>query len=453
MALLVIAFMAFFSVTLMAQGPDGVPQRTFPDTTNSIYPFSDQIGHTDTMTDAQFQFAATHYVGTQKETTVDARHFREYNPAFLILHYRLGEELGYGVCNAAGVPTDVDPLTIIDTVWVVEWPGDAVVRPQWFYPWDGSPRVYDCGDQHFLMNIADPSWREFYSGQVIKELIDNEDDAVFADSLSVPNYFGPVWTPPLPVIDIPFEDMWANMIHSFTDYMRFRLHGTWLWIPNVGSWVTTRDPTNYTNVDGAMIEGFSDYGNQNFLATADWVTQMDRALSLINLDKILIAEAYPAPWIDSPGGPDVDERLFILGCYLLVKGRHTYVNLDAQGGVLDGLTLQWWPEYEIDLGLPIDPLPADNDITKFWNADWGVYVRHYEHGMVLVNSINASDGVPPAPITLDKTYYEVVNDAGGGAVPANGIPMGTLTYQAVSGLTVCSDCAAILLDHEPGSLP
>ena len=326
---LVTAFLAFCSVTLMAQrsatasgqgnsNNEDQPKRFFPNTTNGIFAYSDQID-TGSLTEAQFQFAATHYVGTQKVTTAAARHFRKYNRNFLVMHYRLGEELGYGVCDQNGNPTATDPLQIIDRVFVEEWPGDSVVQPQWFYPYAGSPRVYDCGEQHYLMNLDDPSWRAWYSKLVIKELKDNEDDAVFADSFSVPNYLGATnWTPNLPLYDPTFEAAWAQSIHRFTDYMRARFQGRWLWIPNVGSWVTTRDPTDYTNVDGAMIEDFADYGNENFLAPSDWVLQMNRALSLINLNKILIGQAYPAPWTNNTAA--INERLFILGSYLLVKG-------------------------------------------------------------------------------------------------------------------------------------
>jgi hypothetical protein len=134
-----------------------------------------------------------------------------------------------------------------------------------------------------------------------------------------------------------------------------------------------------------------------------------------------------------------------------VKGNRTYLNLAAIGE-----TIEWFPEYQIDLGPPTDRLPKNNDISQYWNATWGVYVRHFAHGMVLVNSINAQDGIAPTPITLDKTYYQVVGDVATSAdvpVPANGIPDSNnkLLYQAVKGLTVCNDCDAILLDHPPNN--
>jgi hypothetical protein len=478
LGLVATALVAFCSVSLLAQGPgndsnqanwnnqgQGWQQRhhrVWPDTASRIIPYNDQVGdgglttqgNGTPFTEAQIQFFATHYAGTQKMTTAAAETLRQYNPNFLIMHYRLGQALGYGICDANGNPTDVDPVGIFDVTYIPEWPTvvpeyltDPSLYNNYFYYYDNA-KVYACGAQNYLMNIADPGWRAAYSAAVLKELKDNQDDAVFADFYSIPNYLGAY--PSLPALDIPFEDAWAKMEYSFNDYMRAQLHGRWPWIPNAGSWVTTRDPDiEYSNVDGVMIEDFADYGNANFLATADWVTQMDRALSITETNRILIGQTYVAPYGNSSYG--LPERLFVTGSYLLVKGNHTYLNLAAIGE-----TIEWFPEYDIDLGPPTDPLPKNNDITKYWNATWGVYVRHYAHGMVLVNSINAQDGIAPTPITLDKTYYEVVGDVATSAdvpVPANGIPDSNnkLLYQAVKGLTVCNDCAAILLDHPPSS--
>lgn len=448
---------------------DGGPKRCFPDTTRGIYAYSDQL-NVSGMTEAQIRFAATHYVGGQKQTAAEAAELRAYNPNFLIMDYRLGEMLGYGQCDQNGNPTATNPTYIIDGTWTEEWPGDSTVEPNWFFYYNGS-KVYACDQQHYLMNLDDPGWREFYSKQVIKELKDNGDDAVFADSYSVPDYWQD-WNPELDYTTWigsgppNLETQWSKMIHDFTDYMRTRLRGRWLWIPNVGSWVTTRDTTDYTNVDGAMIEQFADYGNANFLAPADWVTQMDRAMSLVNLNKILIVQSYPGAW----GGFNF-ERQEILASYLLIKGKHTYINLMASAGAdPGGQTLQWWPDYNIDLGAPTEALPHDNDINKLWNPNWHVFERRYEKGIVLVNTTYNDTGV----ITLPHTYYMVVGDGGdtGAVVPAdpsNWPTRNKLSYKAVNTIDLagCNDgngppgssyafatpCAAILLNKLPSQTP
>jgi len=105
--------------------------RPWPDTTDGIFVLNDQLA-TWNMTEAQVQFAATHYVGTQKVTRDQARHLRQYNPNFLALHYRLGQALGHSTPNACQPTTDY--LQIIDgDQWVTEWPGDATVQESWFY--------------------------------------------------------------------------------------------------------------------------------------------------------------------------------------------------------------------------------------------------------------------------------------------------------------------------------
>ncbi len=48
---------------------------------------------------------------------------------------------------------------------------------------------------------------------------------------------------------------------------------------------------------------------------------MNRALRLIGADKVLIGQTY----VDTNS---VNQRLFALGSYLLVKGAHTYISLD-----------------------------------------------------------------------------------------------------------------------------
>jgi Hypothetical glycosyl hydrolase family 15 len=326
----------------MIQG--GPFARVFPDSTDRILVFNDQLA-TSGMTEAQLQFAATHYVGTQKVLRDAARRLRQYNPNFLVLHYRLGQALGHSTPDQSCRPT-TDYLQIIDgNQWIQEWPGDASVQEGWFFHVGGS-RVFSCTNGHYLMELNDAGWRAWWSAQIIRQLQDNEDDGVFADSYSVPNYFGGCgWKPCLPDVDTVFEAAWAARERAFTDYIRAQFAGRWKWIPNVGALITTRDPSDYSNVDGAMVEGFAEWGDGNYFATDDWALQMNRILPLVAADKVLIGQTYP-------NSSDVQERLFVLGSYLLIKGTRTYINLDT------GLDPEWFPEYTIDLGPPTDPLPV-----------------------------------------------------------------------------------------------
>lgn len=417
---------AYTSYLPLILGPLGA-QRPFPDTTNGIFVFNDQLATWD-MSEAQFQFAATHYVGTQKVLRDDARHLRQYTPNFLVLHYRLGQALGHSEANASCQPTG-NYFSIIDgNAWVREWPGEANVQDQWFFKYDNS-RVFSCSNGHYVMELNNSSWRAWWSTQVISQLLNNEDDGLFADSYSVPNYFGGSdFNPPLPDNDSTFEAAWADREHAFTDYMRSRFAGRWKWLPNIGAWITSRDPSDYSNLDGAMIEGFAEWGGGGYFGPDDWALQQNRILPLIKADKILIGQTYPDE-------TDVNERMFVLGTYLLIKGKYTYLNLDT------GLDPEWFPEYTIDLGAPLDPLP--NDIAAYLDPTWQVYVRHYAKGPVLVNPTGTA-----RPINLGGTYYRA-NPSGGGAVPVDGTSPGSISYTAVTLINLGANQAAVVLNQLP----
>jgi hypothetical protein len=401
--------------------------RSFPETTNGIFVLNDQLA-TASMSEAQFQFAATHYVGTQKVLRDDARRLRQYNPNFLVLHYRLGQALGHSEPNGACQPT-TNYLSIIDgNQWVQEWPGDAAVQENWFYHYNSS-RVFSCAYGHYVMDLNDAGWREWWSTRVISQLIDNEDDAVFADSYSVPNYFGHcAYSPCLPDVDAAFEQQWADREYAFTTYMQSRLAGHWKWLPNIGALITSRDPSNYSSLDGALIEGFAEWGTGSYFDASDWALQQNRILALTRADKILIGQTYPDQ-------NDVNERMFVLGTYLLIKGKYTYLNLDI------AMEPEWFPEYAIDLGAPLAALPAG--IATFYNATWQVYARHFAKGLVLVNPSNTAHTVD-----LGGTYFRA-NPVGGGLVPSNGSAPGSVSYTAVTSLSLGPHQAAIVLHQLP----
>jgi hypothetical protein len=237
------------------------------------------------------------------------------------------------------------------------------------------------------MNVDDGGWRALYLAKLHQEIATTAADGAFLDSASVPNYFGAVWTPQLPPVDPAFESSWSKRISRWLPTVQRRL-GVPV-IANAGSWVTTRDRTDYSGIAGVMLEGFA-----TNLAPSDWQLELTRALSLVRKGKIVIAQSYP-------DAGDVQARMFDLASYLLIKGAHTYVDFP------EGIEVDWFPEYGIDLGAAVDP-------PGLRQQD-GAFVRRFAKGLVAVNP-----GDAPATLPLDGAYERVLPQ-GGGRVPDSGV--------------------------------
>src|SRR3989344_7595246 len=68
--------------------------RDFPRTVDdTVAPFAIQL-NVDSMSNAQIQFAARNFYGTQKLYASQAEKFRSYDENFLVLHYRLAQAAG-----------------------------------------------------------------------------------------------------------------------------------------------------------------------------------------------------------------------------------------------------------------------------------------------------------------------------------------------------------------------
>jgi hypothetical protein len=145
-----------------------------------------------------------------------------------------------------------------------------------------------------------------------------------------------------------------------------------------------------------MIEGFAEGGPQSFYAVDDWRLQMTRGLALVRRGKVLIAQSYLR-------ASDQRARGFVLGSYFLIKGAHTFVNMDI------GSEPQWFPEYGVALGPASAPPAANIDALR---TAGGVYVRRYARGMVAVNP-DAHPHTLVLPAGLQR-----VDPVGGGALDA-----------------------------------
>ncbi|MBK7781754.1 MAG: hypothetical protein IPJ58_13500 [Ardenticatenia bacterium] len=404
--------------------PTPAAARAWPDSRRGIPVFNDQLPGLGNLTEAQIRFAVSHYVGTQKLTRPDADRLRALNPGFLILHYRLGMGLGYRIADGDCQPTG-DWLQIVDGArWVREWPPEDLVKPSWFFPYGGQERVFFCPNGWTLMNLDDPGYRDWWLGEVLRQLADNDDDGLFADSLSVPNFFGGgVWRPRLPDVDAAFEADWARRIEDGLTALKARMGSRYALLPNAGNWVNSRDPVRYTAADGVMVEGFASWGPGRLYDPADWRLQMNRILALTGQGRILIAQSYP-------DAADVEHRMFTVASYLLVKGRRSYINQEFS------MAPEWWPEYELPVGAYLAEPPTSVD--QLLDPALGVYRRDYEGAMVLVNP-----GPDTRQVKLDTPRWHL-KPIGGGLVPADGRTPGYLTGPVVRDLTLAPGQGAVL---------
>src|SRR6516165_8684921 len=123
---------------------------------------------------------------------------------------------------------------------------------------------------------------------------------------------------------------------------------------------------------------------------------MNRGLNLTHNDKTVIMQPYPSA---DPGTAAGQQQVdFFLGTYLLLKSDQTYLNIDYGGGV------QYYPEYQLDLGTPTAPPPSDVS-SYLWD---GVYRRDFQNGFVLVNP-----GSTTHTLNLGGAYQEVQGHGGG----------------------------------------
>ncbi|MCI5224894.1 MAG: hypothetical protein D3924_20045, partial [Candidatus Electrothrix sp. AR4] len=88
---------------------DSYAQRTLPDTTSRLSVWADQLATTG---DAQNQFVAANFVGSQKLTKDRIDPIRAYNPNFLVLQYHkaYGVDLGGNITDPYTWSNDIEKM-------------------------------------------------------------------------------------------------------------------------------------------------------------------------------------------------------------------------------------------------------------------------------------------------------------------------------------------------------
>ena len=404
--------------------------RPWPDTRFRIVPFADQLP--SSLSETQRWFAATKFAGTQKMLRSEIRQLRTYNTNFLCLHYQL----------AVGAGT---PAFIHGDAWVSDW---AFVNAQtnWFLLNAAGQRVHqnewnwDVMDIRYTNSQPVSGFPTYWISNCLERIRAAEDDAVFADSFTPDSYGFGASNPSHPWLnDVALcRANWVPNLEQFGRAARLALGGTngFLFLPNLGGLVTSWLNLDYGLGHGGMIEGFGFWGPGSYFDPADWALQMDRTLALVRSNKVLICQSYP-------GFGNATERMFATASYLLVKGSATYLNLLST----DAVALEYYPEYTLDLGGSLGPVPSG--IDALWNTAWGVYRRDYTNGLALVNP----SGAAVAITNLGARYWRAM-PSGGGVVSASGSYGGSVSLTAVTNLTLPAFSGAVLMTtntSDPGT--
>lgn len=394
--------------------------RSYPDTNGVIALLVDQL---PTMNMAQMQFATSHYVGTEKQVLSVTQQLRSLNKDFLVLHYHL--------CMWQSGPNT--PFICDGMTWCNDYP-TVTMNESWFWHNTSNQRVIDP-DMALLMNVSVLGFQQYWEQSLETQVADGQYDGIMFDSASPSLLQG--WVGGNGANQDPRLAGTAAKTTQFTELGNATWIDAWqTWItklsadlaakgipliPNDGAFITGWDNTDYTVTSGVFSEGFAD---QSF-ALSDWVASTNELLKLASLDRIMILQNY----LTAP--TDVAKRMYYLGNYLLVKGHHTYLDYFAnQGG---SMSLEWYPEWGIDLGAPTTP--ATTDVSTLMSG--GVYRRDFAKGSVLVNPASA-------PVTVTITGNQVV-PMGGGPVDSTGATPGSLAMNAVTSVTVGPTTAEIVL--------
>jgi hypothetical protein len=397
-----------------SSGDGATPSSRFPDTSARIAILADQFPPLST---EQTAFAASHFVGTEKQVVGVTHALRALNPDFVVLHYHL----------AMWQSAPATQFILDGKTWSNDYP-EVSTHETYFWHDTQTQRVESTSDHKLLMNVADPGFRTYWADSIAAQIAAGEYDGVFLDSASPALLQGEASSgdarlAATAVKTTTFTELggktwiaaWEDWITTLEAALSAKGYPL---IPNTGAFITTWDNTNYGLSAGIFSEGFADPS----FVLADWKQSLNELLSLSRAGKIMILQNYLA------STDDVARRMYYLGNYLLVRGSKTYLDYFA------GSPLEWYPEWDIDLGAGQSGPAANVDAL----LSGGVYRRDFANGVVLVNP-----GTADVVVTLGATMKRVV-PSGGGAIAADGTASGTLARTDVTQVTVAAHGAEIL---------
>ena len=446
----------------------GLP--AYPETWDATRVLVDQIAGGYSITRERTEFIAGYLAGSQKNTRDLLDPVKAINPAWRSLHYHLA------IWNG---PAEI----IIDNKWTKsEWQyltNDLYRQDPHIFMYAVNKNTGNTTllrDVHwgaYLMNISNETYYQYLLDSLDYQCKSTGYDSIFLDSYSiatvysftdfnyihfgggsnVPDEFTTYQNPQLGSLT------WLQASEEFASRLTRDLNSRGIWLlPNLGNMITTWDPLDYALPNGGMLESTPvkpdnsrDAADRYYLY--DWIQSMSRTMYLTQKDRVIILQPYLSDISNT------DYRLFVIGEYLMVKGRYTYINMCISGQS----QASWYPEYEIDLGAPVQThnIPdevfaprkdsIDQALLNYKEGD--LFVRRFEKGIVIINPHRS---VRQYTVPSDRAYEAAVI-SGGGTVPATGI--GDLKYSlsweavATSGTRTVPAEGALILRFAQGNTP
>lgn len=403
-----------------AQPQLGSVSRPFPDTTDRIMVYADQFP--DQLTDAQLKFIATHYAGGQKQTRSWVQRVRNINPGFLMLHYQLA--LGTGparILIGNQWSSDFDLVDRHEDWFLHDAAGHRLLQKQW---------GWNVMDVRFEASHPRSGFPQYWVDSAVSRMRENEDDGVFADSYTQDILMMQVEPAGFACFTevLACKSQWLPSLNTYGEFIERHFHAQpekFYFLPNLGGLVSTWDNVTKIDVgDGGMVEGFASLGQGRFYSVDDWKLQMTRVLALAAEDKVVLCQTY----IDSA---DINQRWFVVGSYLLSKGRHSFLNMFRK------TSLEWYPEYGLKLGAFDEP--PQSDVTAYWLPDFKVFRRRFADGQVLVNPDEQ-----PAEVQFNDPV-RLLGAAGGGLYGGETAWSGDLTETRTRDVEIPAHSARVVM--------
>ena len=165
------------------------------------------------------------------------------------------------------------------------------------------------------------------------------------------------------------------------------------------------------NTDGGMWEVFAFNPSTGVYYGAEEWQDVIELVEKYNQKKTIVLVSKKAGLTGN-----IQLRMFIVASYLLVSNENVILSMaDLDRDELR--TILYYPEYDLNLGEPLGNYTVN---------EWGLFMRQFEGGMVLVNP-----GVSETLVfELDDDYRRVV-PVGGGVVPQDGAWEGSIAYESV----------------------